>query len=316
MTALLGKKILLSGGSGFLGKHVIDLLISKGVDSKDIIVPRSKDYDLRVWENCKKATKDVDIVIHLAAKVGGIGFNQTHPGEAFYDNILIGSQLMEASRLSGVGKFVALGSVCAYPKLINPPFRESDLWNGYPEETNASYGLAKKMLIVQAQAYRKQYDFNAICLLPTNMYGPGDNFDPNSSHVIPALIKKVYDSKARGEKTLSVWGSGTATRDFLYVEDAAEAVVSAAESYNGEDPVNIGSGSEISITDLVKLMCKLMDFDGDIRFERDKPDGQPRRCVDVTKAKQEFGFLAKTPIEEGLKNTIEWYENSLNAIKH
>jgi len=310
---LKNKKILVTGGAGFLGSFVVKKLIERGVPKENIFIPRSKDFDLRKWENCQKVVKDKDVVIHLAAKVGGIGFNQKYPGELFYDNLIMGVQLMEAARQAGIEKFVAIGTICAYPKFTPVPFKEEDLWSGYPEETNAPYGLAKKMLLVQAQAYRQQYGFNAIYLLPVNLYGPGDNFNPESSHVIPALIKKVADAKKENKDFIEVWGTGKATREFLYVEDAAEGIILATEKYDKPDPINLGSGMEISIKDLVETICRLMNFKGEIRWDTLKPDGQPRRCLDVTRAEKEFGFKAKTDFETGLKRTIEWYlENDNN----
>jgi len=264
-----------------------------------------------VRENCERAVEGRNIVIHLAAKVGGIGFNKEKPGELFYDNLIMGAELMEAARKARVEKFVAVGTVCAYPKFAPVPFCEENLWDGYPEETNAPYGLAKKMLLVQAQAYRAQYGFNAIYLLPVNLYGPGDNFNPESSHVIPALIKKVHDAKQAGASHIEIWGTGRASREFLYVEDAAEGIVLAAENYDKPDPVNLGSGMEISIADLVNLICRLMDFKGDIIWDTSKPDGQPRRRLDVSRAEREFAFRAKTNFEEGLRNMITHYENTL-----
>lgn len=277
------------------------------MSKKNITIPRSKELDLRKWENCVKAVKNQDIVIHLAAIVGGIGYNQKIPGEMFYDNIMMGIQLMEAARQIKVEKFVAIGTICAYPKFNPIPFVESSIWHGYPEETNAPYGLAKKMLLVQAQAYRQQYNFNAIYLLPVNLYGPGDNFNPETSHVIPALIKKVADAKKSGKKYINVWGTGTASREFLYVNDCAEGIILATEKYDKPDPVNLGANREIKIKDLVQLICKLMKFKGELRWDSSKPDGQPRRVVDATLAKKEFGFCSKTDFEEGLKKTIDWY---------
>lgn len=302
------KKILLTGGAGFLGGFVVEKLLERGVKREDIVIPRSSDLDLRKWENCQKAVGGIDIVIHLAAKVGGIGFNKEKPGELFYDNLIMGTQLMEAARQASVKKFVAVGTICAYPKFTSVPFNENELWDGYPEETNAPYGLAKKMMLVQAQAYRQQYEFNAIYLLPVNLYGPRDNFDPNSSHVIPALIKKVADAKKENKSFIEVWGTGKATREFLYAQDAAEGIVLAAERYNKSEPVNTGSGMEISIKDLTETICRLMDFKGEIRWDRAKPDGQPRRMLDTSRAEKEFGFKAKTNLEDGLKHTIEWYK--------
>jgi len=301
------KKILVTGGAGFLGSFVVQKLIQRGVPKKNIFIPRSKDLDLRKIENCQKAVGGKDVVIHLAGKVGGIGFNKGRPGELFYDNLIMGAQLMEVARCAEVEKFVAISTICAYPKFTPVPFKESALWDGYPEETNAPYGLAKKMLLVQAQAYRQQYNFNAICLLPVNLYGPGDNFNSDSSHVIPALIKKVFDAKKTGQKYIEVWGTGRASREFLYVEDCAEGIVLATEKYNKSDPVNLGAGREIKIKDLVKLICKLMDYRGEIRWDKSKPDGQPRRQLDTSLAQKKFGFKAKTDFEAGLKNLIAWY---------
>ena len=301
------KKILVTGGAGFLGSNVVKQLLAAGAKQENIIIPRSKDIDLRVWENCLKVTKDIDVVIHLAAKVGGIGYNMGNPGSLFYDNAIMGIQLMEAARLNNVGKFVAVGTICAYPKFTPVPFQEKDLWYGYPEETNAPYGLAKKMMLVQAQSYRQQYGFNAIYLLPVNLYGPGDNFNPESSHVIPALIKKFVEAKESGSNKVEVWGTGAASREFLYVEDAAKAIVLAAERYNSPEPVNIGSCMEITIKDLVELIGKLTGFTGKIVWDTATPDGQPRRCLDVSAAENGFGFRAEVPFEEGLKKTIEWY---------
>ncbi len=304
---LKSKKILVTGGAGFLGSHLVEKLFGREVMKENIIIPRLENFDLRKWENCEKVTQGQNIVIHLAAKVGGIGFNQKHPAELFYDNIMMGTQLMEAARLAGVEKFLGIATICAYPKFTPVPFKEEDIWNGYPEETNAPYGLAKKMLLVQAQAYRQQYGFNAITLFLVNLYGPRDNFNPKSSHVIPALIKKVADAKKEGRNFIDVWGTGKPTREFLYVEDAAEGIVLAAENYNNPEPVNLGSGMEISIKDLIEIICRLMDFKGEIRWDSTKPDGQPRRCLDVSRAEKEFGFRATTNFEVGLKKTIEWY---------
>ena len=311
MTYWDGKKILLTGGAGFLGSHIAEQLEQRGINKDNLYIPRSRDLDLRKWENCVKAVKDRDIVIHLAAKVGGIGFNQKYPAELFYDNAMMGIQMIEAARQEGVEKCVILGTVCAYPKFTPVPFNEKDLWNGYPEETNAPYGLAKKMLLVQAQAYRRQYGFNAIYLLPVNLYGPRDNFDPESSHVIPALIKKFVEAVQEKRSVVEVWGTGSASREFLYVEDAARAVVLAAERYNKPDPVNIGAGREISIKDLVGIIQKYTGFTGEIHWDTSKPDGQPRRCLVTSRAKEEFGFEAVVPFDEGLKRTIEWYMNCI-----
>jgi GDP-L-fucose synthase len=306
---LKNKKIVVTGGGGFLGSFVVEKLIKdRGVPESNITVPRSKDLDLRFFENCKKAVKGSDIVIHLAANAGGIGYNQAKPGELFYDNIIMNTQLMEAARLEGVKKFTGLGSICAYPKMTPVPFKEEDLWNGYPEETNAPYGLAKKMMLVQGQAYRKQYGMNVIHLLTVNLFGPRDDFDPSSSHVIPALIRKVKEAKDAKKDFIEVWGTGNATREFFYADDAAEAIIAATEKYDKEDPVNIGSGQEISIRQLVETIVRLMEFKGDIRWTG-TTDGQPRRSLDTTKAFKEFGFKAKMSFEEGLKNTINWYEH-------
>lgn len=303
------KKILITGGAGFLGNYVVNLVKKKG--ATDIFIPRSRDYDLTKREDCKKAVVNKDIVIHLAARVGGIGLNLASPGEQFFKNIIMDVQLMEEARLAGVKKFVSIGTVCSYPKFTSVPFKEENFWNGYPEETNAPFGLAKKMLLVQSQAYRKQYNFNSIFLILTNLYGPGDKFDPRVSHVIPALIKKVLDAKKTGKDFIEVWGSGKASREFLYVEDAAEAIVLATEKYNEPEPINIGSGEEISIKNLAKLICRLCKFEGKIVWDKSKPEGQPRRQLDVTKAERLFGFKAKTRLEVGLKETIKWYQNSL-----
>jgi len=302
-------KILVTGGAGFLGSNVVQHLITSGAQKENIIVPRSRDIDLRVWENCLSVTKGVDLVIHLAASVGGIGYNMNNPGSLFYDNAIMGIQLMEAARQNSVGKFVAVGTICAYPKFTPIPFQEKELWNGYPEETNAPYGLAKKMMLVQAQSYRQQYGFDAIYLLPVNLYGPGDNFNPNSSHVIPALIKKFIDAKESGSGKVEVWGTGAASREFLFVDDAARAIVLAAQKYDKPDPVNIGSCMEITIKELVDLIAELTGFEGEIIWDTSKPDGQPRRMLDVSVAEREFGFKAKVGFEEGLKKTIEWYVN-------
>jgi GDP-L-fucose synthase len=303
------KKIVVTGGAGFLGSFIVEKLKEKGVNKEDIQIPRSKDMDLRRWENCVGVVKDTDIVIHLAAKVGGIGFNRDYPATLFYDNAVMGIQMMEAARTEGVEKFVAIGTVCAYPKFTPVPFKEDDLWNGYPEETNAPYGLAKKMMLVQSQAYRQQYGFNSIFLLPVNLYGPRDNFDLESSHVIPALIRKFTEAVENNKKEVGVWGTGKASREFLYVVDAAEGIILATERYNKPEPVNIGAGFEIKIKDLVELIAEIVGFDGEIRWDTTKPDGQPRRCLDTTKAEKEFGFRAKTDFREGLEKTIAWYKN-------
>lgn len=313
MSSFEQMKIVVTGGAGFLGSFVVDKLKDRGC--KNIFIPRSKDYDLIENEDIKKLYIDAkpDIVIHLAAVVGGIGANRENPGRFFYENLMMGVQLMEQARLAGIDKFVAVGTICSYPKFSPIPFKEEDLWNGYPEETNAPYGLAKKALLVQAQAYRQQYGLNSIYLLPVNLYGPGDNFDPGSSHVIPALIKKCFDAIKNNENEIVVWGTGKATREFLYVEDCAEGIILATERYNKPDPVNLGAGFEISIKDLAELIVELTGFKGKINWDTTKPDGQPRRCLDTTKAEKEFGFKAKTKFEEGLKNTINWYiDNCMN----
>jgi GDP-L-fucose synthase len=307
---LRNKNIMITGGSGFLGKYVVLKLKERGC--KSIFIPRVEDYDLVKAKYVEKAFSDSspDIVIHLAAVVGGIGANRENPGQFFYDNLMMGAQLMEQARLNKVRKFVAIGTICCYPKFTPLPFKEKDLWDGYPEETNAPYGLAKKMLLVQSQAYRQQYGFNSIFLMPLNLYGPGDNFDEKSSHVIPALIKKCFDAIDKKDHKLVVWGTGKPTRGFLYVEDCAEAIVLAAEGYDKSDPVNIGSDFEISIKDLVVLVAKLSGFNGKIEWDASMPDGQPRRCLDTSMALREFGFRAKVGFEDGLKKTIEWYRKT------
>ncbi|MDO8488617.1 MAG: GDP-L-fucose synthase [Candidatus Omnitrophota bacterium] len=298
MINLKNKQILVTGGSGFLGKFVVSNLKERGY--RNIFVPRSKKYDLVNMSAVKRLYSDVkpDIVIHLAAKVGGIGVNRDNPGKFFYDNLMMGVQMIEVGRQVGIEKFVAIGTICSYPKFTPVAFKEESLWDGYPEETNAPYGLAKKMLLVQSQAYRQQYGFNSIFLLPVNLYGPGDNFDPESSHVIPALIKKCIDAKIQGSSRITVWGTGRATREFLYVEDAACGIILATEKYNKSDPVNLGAGFEISIMDLAKSIAKLTGFKGEIIWDKSKPDGQPRRCLDIRRAKREFGFNVKTGYKE------------------
>jgi GDP-L-fucose synthase len=306
---LKNKKILVTGAHGFLGKHLTDLL-QKETNIKNIFTPRFQELDLREKENCTKAVKNIDIVVHLAANVGGIGYNREKPGELFYDNAVMGIHLMEEARKAGVSKFVQVGTICSYPKFTPVPFREREFWNGYPEETNAAYGLAKKTLLVQAQAYRQQYGFNAIYLLPVNLYGPGDNFDPVSSHVIPALIKRFIQARDQNLKDVTVWGTGKPTREFLYVEDAARGILLAAKKFDKPRPVNLGSGNEISINDLARIIKKFTGFKGKIIWDKTKPDGQPRRMLDTSLAKKEFGFRAKTSFEEGLKKTIDWYEST------
>ena len=302
-----GRRVMVTGGGGFLGRAVVKQLREGGAEQ--IFVPRSRDYDLRTQEGIDRALADgrPQLIIHLAAVVGGIGANRENPGRFFYENAIMGIQLLELARLAGVEKFVTIGTVCAYPKFTPVPFHEDDLWNGYPEETNAPYGLAKRMLLVQGQAYRDQYGFNAIYLLPVNLYGPGDNFDPRTSHVIPALIRKCVDAHANGERFIEVWGTGAASREFLYVDDAAAGVVLAAEKYDDRDPVNLGVGREITIGELVKLIGDLTGFGGQIRWDPTKPDGQPRRALETSRARERFGFLARTSLEDGLARTIEWY---------
>ena len=304
---LSGKRILVTGGAGFLGRQVVEQLCQTGAKLEKITVPRSRDYDLRSLEKCQQAVDQQDIVIHLAAHVGGIGLNREKPAELFYDNLMMGTQLIHAAYQAGVEKFVCIATICAYPKFTPVPFKEDDLWNGYPEETNAPYGVAKKALLVQLQAYRQQYGFNGIYLLPVNLYGPEDNFDPSSSHVIPALIRKVHEAQQNGEKKLSVWGDGSPTREFLYSTDASLGIVMGTQHYNDPEPVNLGTGYEISIRDLIELICELMKFEGEILWEPDKPNGQPRRCLDTQRAKEAFGFTAEVDFKQGLKNTIDWY---------
>ncbi|HNY83256.1 MAG TPA: GDP-L-fucose synthase [Anaerolineaceae bacterium] len=307
------KRICVTGGAGFLGTHLINRLKKSG--AKDIFIPTYPEYDLVKSEDIARMYEEArpDVVIHLAAHVGGIGANREKPAEFFYDNLMMGVQLMHQGWQRGVEKFVAIGTICAYPKYTPIPFREEDIWNGYPEETNAPYGLAKKMLLVQSQAYREQYGWNSLFLVPVNLYGPGDNFNPASSHVIPALIKKCVEARDAGEKEIVAWGDGSPTREFIYVEDAAEGIVLATERYNSSDPVNIGSSFEISIKDLTELIARLTGFEGEIRWDTTKPNGQPRRKLNVSRARERFGFEAKVPFEEGLKRTIAWYEE--NRIK-
>ncbi len=306
------KRVTVTGGAGFLGSYLVQQLQELGC--RQIFVPRSEEYDLRDMAKVRQMYDDgqPDIVIHLAAVVGGIGANRARPGEFFYDNLMMGAQLMEEGRLRGIEKFVAIGTVCAYPKFTPVPFHEDDLWNGYPEETNAPYGIAKKMLIVQGQAYRQQYGFNAIHLLPVNLYGPGDNFEPDSSHVIPALIRKCLEAKARGDDHIVAWGDGSPTREFLYVADAARGIALATEHYNRAEPVNLGSGFEISIKDLMEIIARLTGFAGEIVWDTTKPNGQPRRALNTERARQEFGFEASTDFETGLRRTVEWYQREMN----
>jgi len=301
------KRICVTGGAGFLGQHLVRNLQSKG--ARDIFIPRYPEYDLVKGEDIARMLEDSqpDIIIHLAAHVGGIGANMARPAEFFYDNLMMGVQLMHQAWQRGVEKVVALGTICAYPKFTPIPFKEEHLWDGYPEETNAPYGLAKKMLLVQSQAYRQQYGFNSIFLLPVNLYGPGDNFDPASSHVIPALIRKCVEAKEQGADEIVAWGDGSPTREFIYVEDAAEGIALATQYYNRSDPVNIGSSFEISIKDLTELIARLTGFEGSVRWDTSKPNGQPRRKLDTTRAKEYFGFTAKTNFEDGLRKTIDWY---------
>ncbi len=304
---LSGQKILVTGGAGFLGSRIIKELLQHGAAEQNIIAPRSSQFDLRRRENCLAVTKNIDLVIHAAGNVGGIGKNLEYPGTLFYDNATMGIEIIEAARQNGVKKVVCLGTICAYPKYTLVPFKEEDLWNGYPEETNAPYGVAKKMLLVQAQAYRQQFGFNCIYLLPVNMYGPGDNFQPESSHVIPAIIRKIVEAKEKGDTKIEMWGDGTPTREFLYVADAAEGVVLAALRYNKADPVNLGAGREISIKALVEMIGQLLDYKGEIFWNTTKPNGQPRRLLDTSRAAKEFQFKAKTSLETGIKETVDWF---------
>ena len=305
------KRVVVTGGAGFLGSFVVEKLRARGCP--EVFVPRSREYDLREKEAVVRLYQEArpDLVIHLAAVVGGIGANQAHPGSFFYDNLMMGAQLIECARQYAIPKFVALGTICAYPKFTPVPFKEEHLWNGYPEEINAPYGLAKKMLLVQAQAYRQEYGYNAVYLLPVNLYGPGDNFDPKTSHVIPALIRKCLEAKTQGTDHIVVWGDGTATREFLYVEDAAEGVLLAAEHYDQPEPINLGSGEEITIRSLMEKTAELTGFLGEVRWDQTKPNGQPRRCLDVTRAREGFGFEARMLLDEGLQRTVEWYTKNL-----
>jgi len=307
------KRVVVTGGAGFLGSFLVEKLRQR--KAGEIFVPRSREYDLRDIGAIRRMLADArpDIVIHLAARVGGIGANREHPAEFFYDNLMMGVQLLHESWRAGIGKFVAVGTVCAYPKHTPVPFKEEDLWSGYPEETNAPYGLAKKTLLVQTQAYRQQYGFNSIFLLPVNLYGPGDNCDPNSSHVIPALVRKCLEAKVAGEKKVTLWGTGRPTREFLYVEDCAEGICLATERYDKPEPINLGSGQEISIRELADIIAELTGFSGEFVWDSNQPDGQPRRCLDTTRAVREFAFRARTSFREGLKRTVAWYGNRLSS---
>jgi GDP-L-fucose synthase len=305
------KQVVVTGGAGFLGSHLVRRLESLGC--KQVFVPRSKVYDLRTVDAIQRMLQDAqpDLIIHAAGVVGGIGANREHPAQFFYDNLMMGVQLIHESYKFGVPKFVALGTICAYPKYTPVPFREEDLWSGYPEETNAPYGLAKKMLLVQSQAYRQQYGYNSIFLLPVNLYGPGDNFNPQTAHVIPDMIRKCWEAKQRGEPEIVLWGDGSPTREFLYVEDAVEGVILASESYNSSEPVNLGSSFEISIKDLAQVIVRVLGFQGKIVWDTSKPNGQPRRKLDTSRAEREFGFRSKMSFEEGLEKTVRWYVQSL-----
>ena len=309
------KRVVVTGGAGFLGSFVVDLLRANGC--RQTIVPRSKDYDLVQMEAVQQLYRDArpDLVIHLAARVGGIGANQANPGRFFYDNLMMGTQLIEVGRQRGLKKFVALGTICAYPKFAPIPFKEDDIWNGYPEETNAPYGLAKKMMLAQSQAYRDQYGFNSIVLFPVNLYGPRDNFDLQTSHVIPALIRKCVSAKEEGRPAITLWGDGSPTREFLYVEDAAEGILLAAERNEGNLPVNLGTGEEISIRELARVIATEVGFPGQIQWDTTKPNGQPRRCLDVSRAKQLFGFQAKHGLNEGVKKTVQWFQSNRQSIR-
>jgi GDP-L-fucose synthase len=310
MSELAGKRVLVTGGNGFLGRPVCAAV--QGYGPAAVFAPRRAEYDLRDPAQTRRllAVLRPDVVVHLAAVVGGIGANRENPGRYFYENAVMGLHLVEEARLAGVTKFVGVGTICSYPKHTPVPFREDDLWNGYPEETNAPYGLAKKMLLVQAQAYRQQYGFRAVTLLPVNLYGPGDNFDPATSHVIPALIKKAVEARDSGADHLEVWGTGSASREFLFVRDAADGIAAAADRYDSPDPVNLGSGREITIRALAELICELVGFRGELRWDATKPDGQPRRCLDTTRARERFGWAARTPFRDGLRETVDWYERS------
>ncbi|HEV3437499.1 MAG TPA: GDP-L-fucose synthase [Gemmata sp.] len=315
MSHLTGKTVLVTGGGGFLGRHLCDRL--RGIAPKSLVTPRKNDYDLTEQGQVRELLAAVrpETVIHLAAVVGGIGANQANPGRYFYENALMGLLLMEEARRVGVSKFVSVGTICSYPKFTPVPFKEEAIWDGYPEETNAPYGIAKKLLLVQAGAYRQQYGFNAITLLPVNLYGPGDNFDPISSHVIPALIRKVVAAKVEGKQFIEAWGTGSASREFLFVQDAVEAIVRATDLYEKPDPVNVGSGNEITIRELTTTICELCGFKGEVRWDPTKPDGQPRRCLDTTRAREEFGFVSRTNLRAGLAETIKWYESARHKVE-
>lgn len=304
------KNVLVTGGSGFLGSNVVKLLRKKKV--KSIIIPSSKQYDLTKISNCKRIVKDVDIVFHIAGRVGGIGLNQQMPAELFYDNLLMGTQLIDEANKANVEKLIIIGTICSYPKFAPIPFSEESIWDGYPEETNAPYGLAKKMLMVQSQVYRQEYNFKSIVVIPTNLYGPNDNFDPSSSHVIPAIILKIHNAIKKKSNIVTVWGDGSPTRDFLYVEDAARGIISAAERYDDMKPVNLGSGQEVSIKDLVNIIAELMHYKGSIEWDTSKPNGQPRRCVDIKRATEKLGFRPLVPLQEGLKRTIGWFNSNFS----
>ena len=304
------KKILVTGGAGFLGSRVVDKLIERGAQRENIVIPRSKDCDIRIFENCLEVLDGIDIVVHLAARVGGIGYNMKYPGELFYDNAIMGINIVEASRINKVEKVVLVGTVCSYPKFPSTPFKEDDIWDGYPEETNAPYGVAKKSLLVQAQSYRAQYGMNIIYLIPVNLYGPNDHFDLENSHVIPALIMKFVEAKRREDETVEVWGTGEVSREFLYIDDAAEGIVLGTLKYNKMLPVNLGTGYEIKIKDLVNLIKDLVGYRGELIWDKSKPDGQPRRMLDTSLAQQEFGFKSTTTIQEGLEKTIDWFNQN------